>query len=276
MSTTFENTIEKSPLGKSTEYIDHYTPELLFPIARKQKRDEIHVPDLLPFKGIDIWTAFEVSWLNEKGKPIAAVAEFIFPCTSPYLIESKSFKLYLNSLNQSVFSSMDEVTKILSKDLSQAAGAAVSVKLISAGEYHVQLGKFEGYCLDNLDISCDTYEVTPEFLRTGNHYAEEVFYSHLLKSNCWATGQPDWGSVQIRYTGKKIDQEGLLKYLVSFRDHTEFHEQCVERIFMDVMARCQPERLTVYARYTRRGGLDINPYRSTEDALPGNIRLNRQ
>jgi 7-cyano-7-deazaguanine reductase len=276
MATVLENVLEKSPLGKKLGYIDHYSPDLLFVVPRKLNRDELNISAPLPFQGNDVWNAYEVSWLNERGKPVAVVAEFILPCTSPNLIESKSFKLYLNSFNQTVFRSIDEVLEVLRKDLSQAAGGTVKVKLVLAEDYRPQLTQFEGYCLDKLDVACDTYIVTPDFLRVGNHYVEEIFYSHLLKSNCWVTGQPDWASVQIRYTGKKMDPEGLLKYLVSFRNHNEFHEQCVERLFMDILTRCRPEQLSVYARYTRRGGLDINPYRSTDDKLPGNIRLTRQ
>lgn len=276
MSNTLENILERSPLGKKLGYIDQYTPSLLYAVPRKLNRDELGLSATLPFKGIDTWNAFEVSWLDSKGKPIVAVAEFVFPCTSPYLIESKSFKFYLNSFNQSSFKSLAEVQEVIQKDLSHVAGEAVTVKLILAHDYLPQFTRFEGHCLDALDINCDTYEVTPGFLQTSNQYVEEVFYSHLLKSNCWVTGQPDWASVQIRYTGKKIAAEGLLKYLVSFRHHNEFHEQCVERIFMDILTRCRPEKLTLHARYTRRGGLDINPYRSTEDELPDNLRLARQ
>jgi 7-cyano-7-deazaguanine reductase len=275
-NTILEHVLEKSPLGKKLGYIDHYTPSLLYAVPRKLNRDELGITEQLPFKGVDVWDAFEASWLNTKGKPIVAIAEFIIPCTSPYLIESKSFKFYLNSFNQSTFQSIEEVKKILQKDLSEVAGETVEVKLTLANDYAPQLTRFEGYCLDQLDVNCDVYDVTPELLQVGKQYVDEIFYSHLLKSNCWVTGQPDWASIQICYTGKKIEQEGLLRYLVSFRNHSEFHEQCVERIFMDIMTRCQPEKLTVYARYTRRGGLDINPYRSTENKMPNNGRLARQ
>lgn len=271
-------TLSDSPLGKANTYVAEYQRDLLFPIARKIKRDEIHVPADLPFVGVDIWNGFELSWLNSKGKPVVAVAEFIFPCTSPNIIESKSFKLYLNSFNNTQFDSMAIVRETLQRDLSEAAGADVAVKVFSLDKLpQVKIQNFTGLSLDQLDVACDTYTVTPDYLITENTVVNETVCSNLLKSNCLVTGQPDWGSVQIHYEGKKISHAGLLKYIVSFRNHNEFHEQCVERIFMDIMQRCQPEKLSIEARYTRRGGLDINPYRSNyESSLPENVRLSRQ
>lgn len=258
-----------SPLGKKTTYISEYQRDLLFPIPRKAKRDEIDVPVRLPFKGVDIWNAYELSWLNAKGKPIVALGEFIFPCESPNIIESKSFKLYLNSFTNTPFDSVETVKKIIQKDLSEFAGSEVQVKILPIESFSGhQLKSFEGICLDNLDISCDHYQINPAYLKTENTIVSETVYSNVLKSNCLVTGQPDWGSVQIHYTGHRISHEGLLKYLVSFRNHNEFHEQCVERIFMDIMRECHPQQLTVYACYTRRGGLDINPFRSTEKDIP--------
>lgn len=270
--------LTQAPLGKTSAYISQYQPDLLFPIPRQSKRDEIGISNTLPFFGNDIWNAFEVSWLNAKGKPVVAAAEFIFPCESPNIIESKSFKLYLNSLNNTSFESFAEVEKILVSDLSDAAGAAISVKLNPLSHTSVKVAQqFEGICLDDMDIACDTYTTQPEYLTTENQVITETLHSDLLKSNCLVTGQPDWGSVQITYTGKKIHHEGLLKYIVSFRNHNEFHEQCVERIFMDITKHCQPEKLSVYARYTRRGGLDINPYRTNDPVINiGNLRLFRQ
>lgn len=270
--------LTNAPLGKKSRYIATYQPDLLFPIPRQGKRDEIGIHGALPFQGCDIWNAFEISWLNQKGKPIVAAAEFIIPCASPNLIESKSFKLYLNSFNNTRFDSFDMVEKILATDLSKAAGAAITVKLFSLDKAPLALAShFDGVCLDDMDIECDTYQTQPAYLTTENESVTETLYSDLLKSNCLVTGQPDWGSVQIEYTGNKIHHEGLLKYIVSFRNHDEFHEQCVERIFMDIMRHCGPEKLRVYARYTRRGGLDINPCRanySSGDAK--NSRLFRQ
>jgi 7-cyano-7-deazaguanine reductase len=274
--TTAEGILENSLLGKKIAYIDQYKPELLFSIPRQLNRERMGIALPLPFNGVDIWYAFEISWLNEKGKPLVAIGEFIFPCAAPNLIESKSFKLYLNSFNQTNFTSVAAVTEVLQKDLAQAAGAEVQVKLALVADYQWPPTRFAGHCLDGLDIRCDAYEVKPDFLQVGCDNVAEVVYSDLLKSHCEVTNQPDWASVQISYAGKQIDHAGLLKYLVSFRQHSEFHEPCTERIFMDILQRCQPSELTVYARYTRRGGLDINPYRSTRTALPGALRLARQ
>lgn len=270
----------QSPLGKATEYRDTYAPELLFPIARQIKRDEIGVAaNALPFVGEDLWNAYEISWLNPKGKPVVALGEFRVPAASPNLIESKSFKLYLNSLNQSVFAGTGEVETALTRDLSAAAGAPVSVKIADLrGRPQVSLDYPAGVLLDELDIACDTYQPTPALLATvDGPETEETLISHLLKSNCLVTGQPDWGMVVVRYRGRPIDRAGLLRYIVSFRQHNEFHEQCVERIFCDITRRCAPAALAVYARYTRRGGLDINPFRSSgEFAAPANLREVRQ
>lgn len=270
--------LTNAPLGKKSAYISQYDASLLFPIPRQGKRDEIGVQGALPFKGQDIWTGFELSWLNAKGKPIVACAEFRIPCHSPNLIESKSFKLYLNSFNNTKFDSFGTVENILIRDLSAAAGAAVAVKLFRLADMYTHIAHgFTGESLDELDIDCDTYTTQPAFLAIeNNNVVTETLCSDLLKSNCLVTGQPDWGSVQIIYTGKKIQREGLLRYLVSFRNHDEFHEQCVERIFMDISRQCAPDKLLVYARYTRRGGLDINPYRANYEADMPEMRLIRQ
>lgn len=268
-----------SPLGQSSAYIAHYTPELLFPISRKGKRDEIGVPERLPFYGFDTWNAYEVSWLNARGKPMVAIAQFDIACSSANIIESKSFKLYLNSLNNTSFQSMHDVEEILKKDVQLAVDGEVTAKIYSLDEFSgITLETFQGELLDNYDIDCDCYTINPEFLSANpREIVSETFRSDLLKSNCLVTGQPDWGSVRIKYTGPQIDKLGLLKYIVSFRNHNEFHEQCVERIFMDIMRKCAPEHLTVEARYTRRGGLDINPVRSTAIIRPAaNIRMARQ
>lgn len=271
------SSIIHSPLGKKMTYTSQYQRELLFPIPREVQRAEIGISNQLPFKGFDIWNAYELSWLNEKGKPIVALGEFRFPCESPNLIESKSFKLYLNSFNNTRFASTAAVGAILQCDLSEASGDDVDVDLIMVHDNHSIIPSFSGICLDQQDIECDTYLVDPSFLKTESDVTTETVYSDLLKSNCLVTGQPDWGSVLIDYTGPKINHEGLLQYIVSFRDHHEFHEQCVERIFMDILRECRPEKLTVIARYTRRGGLDINPFRSTEsNTLKQNTRLSRQ
>jgi 7-cyano-7-deazaguanine reductase len=285
MTSTFPTVVSDpshaSPLGKATEYQSHYAPELLYPIPRQLKRSELGVADsALPFVGEDLWNAYELSWLNAKGKPVVAVGTFRVPATSPNLIESKSFKLYLNSFNQTVFASLEAVSAAMTRDLSAAAGSLVAVLLepLSARP-QASIGIPEGTLLDELDIACDRYQPAPELLATlPGDAVEETLYSHLLKSNCLVTGQPDWAMVVIRYRGAPIDRAGLLRYIVSFRNHNEFHEQCVERIFMDIQQRCRPEALAVYARYTRRGGLDINPFRSSDECYgrPENIREIRQ
>ncbi len=269
-----------SPLGKSTEYCAEYAPELLFPIPRRAKRDELGLDEAaLPFTGEDLWNAYEISWLNPRGKPVVAVGQFRVPADSPNLIESKSFKLYLNSFNQTRFENADAVSALLRQDLSAAAGKPVAVSLQPLDQSPTAvIGVPEGICLDDLDIDCERYQPVPEELRcVAGAVVEETLYSHLLKSNCLVTGQPDWAMVVIRYRGRPIDREGLLRYIVSFRDHNEFHEQCVERIFTDILANCRPQALAVHARYTRRGGLDINPFRSTgEYSAPDNQREIRQ
>jgi len=273
-------TPEQSELGKKAEYDPHYNPDKLFPIPRKGKRDEIGVPENLPFFGFDLWNHYEVSWLNEKGKPVVALAEISYGCETPCIIESKSMKLYFNSFNNTHFKNEDAVQAIVKKDIAERVGGAVSVKIIplnSLSDDKLFVG-FHGECLDKLDVECSSYRVEQSLLKSEEERVEETLFSNLLKSNCLVTNQPDWGSVQISYKGKKINREGLLRYIVSFRNHNEFHEQCIERIFMDIMKHCQPEELTVYGRYTRRGGLDINPYRSTKNISQDiqNARLYRQ
>ncbi|MEN9481062.1 MAG: hypothetical protein RLZZ298_2457 [Pseudomonadota bacterium] len=269
-----------SPLGKPTEYCAEYAPELLYPIPRQLKRDELGISAAtLPFVGEDLWNAYELSWLNAKGKPVVALASFRVPATSPNLVESKSFKLYLNSFNQTPFADTETVQQTLAGDLSAAAGAAVDVKIeLLSSRPQPTLGYPQGILLDELDIVCDTYQPAPQQLLTvDGEKVEEILYSHLLKSNCLVTGQPDWAMVVIRYRGRPIDHAGLLRYIVSFRGHNEFHEQCVERIYCDITRQCAPDMLAVYARYTRRGGLDINPFRSSgEFSVPENIREARQ
>ena len=264
-------------LGQKVDYIEQYTPELLQGVPRSLSREQIGVSQPLPFGGVDIWNGYELSWLNPKGKPQVAILQCQVPIDSQNLIESKSFKLYLNSFNQSVFGSADEVARHLSKDLSACAQAPVKVQLFSAGQFGaLQLGELDGTVIDELDIEINAYEPSPELLTTGDQQVSETLVSHLLKSNCLITSQPDWASVQIHYEGAAIDHAGLLAYLISFRRHNEFHEQCIERIFCDLMNRCKPHKLAVYARYTRRGGLDINPLRANFDFNISNNRLARQ
>jgi 7-cyano-7-deazaguanine reductase len=234
------------PLGKPTTYRDGYDPGLLCPFPRAPKRRELGLADVPPFAGFDLWNAYELSWLTPTGKPVVAMAEFRFPSTSPCLVESKSFKLYLNSLNQTRCADFDAVAGLLGRDL---------------------------------DVTIEHYALAPELLAGAadvTRTVAETVHSHLLKSNCLVTRQPDWASVLIRYRGPRIDPVALLRYLVSYRQHSEFHEQCVERIFVDLLRYCRPAQLTVYARYTRRGGLDINPFRSNFETDIPNWRLARQ
>lgn len=250
-------------LGKQTTYSDRYDPSLLCQISRADARQS---SPLLPFKGVDLWTAYEISWLNTDGLPQIAIGEFIFPCNSEYIVESKSFKLYLNSYAQTHFESTEQVTARMINDLSAAAGIEVDVILYQVSEYNAfkAISEPQGLLIDQQSVAINCYQPDPELLQVdSNLIVEETLYSHLLKSNCPVTNQPDWASVYISYKGPKIDPQSLLKYIVSFRQHQDFHEQCIEKIFSDIMAYCDAQQLTVYARYLRRGGLDINPFRST-------------
>jgi 7-cyano-7-deazaguanine reductase len=283
------NTPEQSQLGKASAYQDHYDASLLFPIPRAGKRAEIGIDGVAPFFGADMWTAFELSWLNLRGKPQVALAHFTVPCESVNIVESKSFKLYLNSFNNTPFADANAVRERLRADITEAVWrnapdparvASIGVTLVGPEQFDREpIHELDGLNLDRLDIECTRYTPAPDLLTVtpGEAPVSEVLTSNLLKSNCLVTGQPDWGSVQISYTGDQIEQGGLLQYLVSFRNHNEFHEQCVERIFMDIWTRCKPLKLAVYARYTRRGGLDINPFRTSHpQRLPANVRTARQ
>lgn len=257
-----KSAINLSPLGKKTAGVTTYDNKLLYPIARSENS----------IYGVDIWNIYELSWLNLKGKPEIAMLELIVPASSPNIVESKSLKLYLTSFSDTKFASIKKVVATIKKDLTAVIGTDIMLNIVSK----FITKDFSGVCLDDYDITCDIYNVHPKFLTTEKKLITETLYSHLLKSNCPVTGQPDWGSIQISYTGPKINHAGLLKYIISFRHQQEFHEQCIERMFTDIMRHCQPQKLTVYGRYTRRGGIDINPYRSTTKGLPGNQRLPRQ
>jgi 7-cyano-7-deazaguanine reductase len=283
---TAPNTPEGSQLGKPATYIDQYDASLLFPIPRQAKRAEIGLGTRLPFSGADLWTAFELSWLTPRGKPQVAIAHITVPCETLNIVESKSFKLYLNSFSNTRFAAPEEVRDRIRADITEAAWrggnvmSSVGVRLLLPEQFDREpVHELDGLSLDRLDIECSQYQPAPELLTAAfdEQPVTEVLTSNLLKSNCLVTGQPDWGSVRISYSGPQIDQGGLLRYLVSFRNHNEFHEQCVERIYMDVLTRCKPAKLAVYARYTRRGGLDINPFRTSHpQALPANTRTARQ
>jgi 7-cyano-7-deazaguanine reductase len=279
-------TPDRSQLGKPARYVDQYDASLLFPFPRLPKRAELGLHGSLPFFGADLWTAFELSWLTPRGKPQVAIAHVTVPCETPNIVESKSFKLYLNSYSNTAFGSAEEVRDRIRADVSEAvwrgapAQSSVGVRILLPDQFDREpVHDLDGLSLDRLDIECTQYTPAPELLTAafGEKPVEEVLTSNLLKSNCPVTGQPDWGSVQIRYSGPQIDQGALLRYLVSFRHHNDFHEHCVERIFMDLWRRCKPVKLVVYARYTRRGGLDINPFRTSHPmAPPANVRTARQ
>ena len=266
-------------LGETHEYQNTYAPELLFPIPRHQARQHLTVDDSqLPFSGHDLWSAYELSWLDSHGRPQVAMAEFAVPANSPNIIESKSFKYYLNSFNQSRFESWKFVSDIMAKDLSVAAGAEIGAELYSLNLESVLTTHIPGNCVDALDVEQFQYQPDASLLRVeeGSQVVGEALYSHLLKTNCPVTGQPDWATVWVQYSGPRIDPASFLAYVVSFRQHQDFHENCVEKIFMDIQSRCQSLELTVYARYTRRGGLDINPFRTNTSLAAPRWRLLRQ
>ncbi len=280
------NSPEQSQLGKAASYADHYDPQLLFPLPRATQREQLGIAGQPVFVGADLWTAYELSWLNMRGKPQVALGRLVVPCESTHLVESKSLKLYFNSFNNSRFESLAQVRDVMQQDLSEAVWrggpmqAGVGVQLLTPEQFaREKVQDLEGVDLDRLDLECTEFQPAPQLLKAAQHEkpVTETLCSNLLKSNCLVTGQPDWGSVAISYSGPQIEQAGLLQYLVSFRNHNEFHEHCVERIFMDIWTRCQPSKLTVYARYTRRGGVDINPWRSSHpQAMPANVRNARQ
>lgn len=263
--------LNNSQLGKKSQYATEYNPNLLFAIARQKNREIIGVTQPLPFYGVDVWNAYEVSWLNAKGKPQIMVLEVIVPCDSPNIFESKSLKLYLNSFNSTGFKDKGEVLSTIATDLSQVAGKAVSLRERCV-DHRDQVVVLPGQCLDNLDVACQHHAPNPRLLKTGAAVVQETLHSHLLKSNCPVTGQPDWASLLISYQGAQIDHASLLQYIVSFRGHDEFHEHCVETLFMQMSERCQPQQLSICAYYTRRGGIDINPMRSSEADFQAQIR----
>lgn len=274
------NTPESSTLGQSVACPSAYDAALLFPIPRAQARAALGLDEALPFAGVDLWNAYELSWLDPRGKPQVALAEFRVPASSPNLIESKSFKLYLNSFAQEKLANAEALRALLTADLSAAAGAPVAVNLIApTSPQAFPVSVLPGELIDSVAIAIEHYgPPAPELLKAdAEQPVEETLVSHLFRSNCPVTGQPDWASLQIVYAGPRIDRASLLRYLVSFRTHSDFHEACVERIFLDLRARCGCTRLAVYARFTRRGGLDINPFRALPGTpMPDNLRLSRQ
>ena len=267
-----------SPLGRATGYPDRYDPGLLFPMARASQRQALGLGAVLPFGGADFWTAYEITWLDPRGKPQVAIGQFRVPAESSALIESKSLKLYLGSYAQERLPDVDAVAAQIAADLTRACGAAVEVALsLATGFERFSLRPLPGESLDAAAIAIDAYEPLPAALVARGAEVEETLCSALFRSNCPVTGQPDYADVMVKYRGARIDREGLLRYLVSYRKHAAFHESCVERIFVDVLERCRPRRLSVYARFLRRGGIDINPFRSNFEASPpGPARTARQ
>ena len=281
MSEKIENTrLSQLTLGKSTDYADSYAPELLQAVPRSFNRQELGLNDEQPFYGCDVWHAYELSWLNDRGKPQVALARLIVPVESPNIVESKSLKLYFNSFNQTKISSQQSLEEMMLNDISQTVGSPIKIEIISpSANDFLKPVSLTGDCIDDLDIDINDYSPNPELLKLekASQYVTESLHSHLLKSNCLITNQPDWASVVIAYEGKQVDRESLLQYLVAFRQHNEFHEHCVERIFMDILRQCQPKTLSVHAMYTRRGGIDINPFRTTENEFEVPFsRVNRQ
>jgi len=266
---------DEIPLGNPTSYADQYDPGLLFAIRRAESRSALALGNDLPFNGCDIWTAWELTWLNSKGVPQVASAEIHVPAYAPCLIESKSLKLYLGSFAMTKIASPDKLRKMIETDLNLCTGSDVELHMHHTGS-ETNIEELAGDCIDSADTSCDVFDVEAGFLQTGDEVVTETLHSHLLRSLCPVTDQPDLGSVMISYKGPQIDRNGLLRYIVSYRQHNDFHEACVERMFMDITQRCEPEQLTVYARYQRRGGIDINPFRSNFEAPPGRMRLRRQ
>lgn len=263
-------------LGKNTPVVHRYSPELLFPISRSTARSQLGLTEELPFHGADLWHAYELSWLDPRGKPEARVGRFIVPATSPCMVESKSFKLYLNSLNNTRFDTEDDARKCIVSDVSAVAGTAVSLKLYPVDDAALAGGHLPGDCIDSLELEVDEAAPDVALLDQEEGIVEEQLHSHLLRSLCPVTGQPDWASVLIRYRGSRINRESLLRYIIAFRRHQEFHEQCVERMFVDLHSRFSPELLEIQGFYTRRGGMDINPFRSTDPDTQPRPRLNRQ
>jgi 7-cyano-7-deazaguanine reductase len=269
-------TLEKSPLGKATTYPDRYDASLLFAIQRSVQRAELGIPTALPFSGIDIWTAYELSWLDRRGKPMGAVAEIRIGAESPAIVESKSLKLYLGSFAQERVATVDELTRRIATDLSTTCAAPVDVTLL-ASLAAMRIAELPGESIDDRKVSVDAYAPNPMLLKRGARFVEESLRTALFRSNCPVTGQPDYADVLVRYRGQRIDRTALLKYFVSYRQHAAFHETCVERMFIDIGLRCRPEQLTVYARFLRRGGIDINPFRSNFEPAPRrNDRTPRQ
>ena len=269
----------KIPLGRQAEYPDNYAPELLYSIPRADAREPLGLTGKLPFDGADIWNAWELTWLGRNGQPAVATAQIIVPAASASIVESKSLKLYLNSFAMSRYSSAAEVADAIATDLGECVGSDVIARVLPISDTEaLHVSRLAGVCLDSMDVACSDWEVNPGLLRNaGDSVVTEDLHTHLLRSLCPVTAQPDIGSLQISYRGPKIDHASLLRYVVSYRQHNDFHEACVERMFLDLMSQCRLEKLSIHARYQRRGGIDINPFRSNDpNEKPWNPRLWRQ
>jgi 7-cyano-7-deazaguanine reductase len=266
------------PLGKVSDYPRTYTPSLLRSIERGPLRAALGIEGSLPFHGQDTWNCFEFSWLNSKGRPQARIVKIEAPCKSPAIVESKSMKLYLGSFAQTVFATPAELLMTLNSDLRLAFRMPVIIELIGADQSPDPIARLPGRSLDDIDVDCDVYHWCPDLLEVepGAVTVRETLHTNLFRCVCPVTGQPDWASIMVQYVGHRIPPTALLRYLVAFRDHAAFHEATIEQIFVDLMQRCAPEQLTVYGRFLRRGGIDINPFRSTEQAAAPSVRVNRQ
>jgi len=271
-------TDSKLPLGRETDYPQNYAPDVLFAIARADNREALGLSDALPFRGTDVWNAWELSWLGPTGRPVVAKAEIRVPADSPSIIESKSLKLYLGSFAMSTFESVSKVRETLETDLSACAGTPVDVFVMPIARIEARaVSRLAGTLLDNQEVSCTAWEVDPGLLAADSStLVSEDLHTHLLRSLCPVTAQPDIGSLQISYRGPRIDRAGLLRYIVSYRQHSDFHESCIERMFVDLLAQCAPRELTLQAHYLRRGGIDINPFRTNADEALRGTRLWRQ
>jgi len=274
-------TFDGSPLGKATDYPDRYDPSLLFAVSRAPQRAALGIRDPPPFSGCDVWNAYEITWLDPQGRPRLAIGELRVRAESPAMVESKSLKLYLGSYAQEPVASVDELGERIAGDLTRLCGDAVAVALTPGANFETSVSKRaigSGMeCIDETDVTIDASQPDPTLLAQAGGTVDETLSSALFRSTCPVTGQPDYADVFIRYQGPRIERGGLLRYLVSFRRHAAFHEACVERIFVDIAERCRPRRLSVYARFMRRGGIDINPFRSNfEPAPPDNLRTPRQ
>ena len=270
-------TLRRSPLGRATPYSDRYDAALLFALPRSLQREALGLTGALPFTGFDIWTAYELTWLDPRGKPAIAIASIEVPCESPSIVESKSVKRYIGSFAQSQFDSGEHVRTTIGRDVGAACGASVAVELRDPVSGAPAIAPLAGESLDGQSLSIDRYEIDARLLASSAPNVAETLTTELFRSQCPVTGQPDYASVQLTYEGPRIERAALLRYLVSYRRHAGFHEYCVERIFVDVMARCACAGLSVYARFTRRGGIDINPFRTNAGIpRPENTRTARQ